>query len=66
MGCPATGKDNCACTYTPTCSRKGNCCQCVAYHRGRGEATACFFTPAGERSYDRSLRNLMRDRGVSV
>jgi hypothetical protein len=24
------------------------------------------FTPAGERSHDRSLRNLMRDRGVTL
>jgi hypothetical protein len=64
MSCSATGKDNCKCTYTPDCSRKGNCCQCVAYHRGKGEATACFFTPAGERTYDRSLKHLMLDRRI--
>jgi len=61
--CDRTG-DNCKCTY-PGCSRHGNCCQCVAFHRDRNEATACFFTPEGERSYDRSLQHLMRDRGLT-
>jgi len=65
MACTRTG-DDCKCTYTPACSRKGNCCQCVAYHRDRGEATGCMFTPAGEKSYDRSLANLMRDRKICV
>lgn len=60
--CDRTG-DKCKCTY-PGCPRHGNCCQCVAFHRNRGEATGCFFTPEGERSYDRSLKNLMQDRGV--
>jgi hypothetical protein len=38
----------------------------VAFHRERGQATACMFTPAGEKSYDRSLANLMRDRKISL
>jgi hypothetical protein len=38
----------------------------VAYHREKGQATACMFTPAGEKSYDRSLENLMRDRKISL
>ena len=63
MACTRTG-DDCKCTYTPACPRKGNCCQCVAYHRERGEATGCMFTTAGERSYDRSLKHLMKDRGI--
>lgn len=65
MSCTRTG-DDCHCTYTPACSRKGNCCQCVAFHRKRGEATGCMFTPEGERSYDRSLANLMRDRKIGL
>ena len=64
MSCTRTG-DDCTCTY-PGCSRKGNCCPCVAFHRERGEATGCMFTPEGERSFDRSLKNLMRDRGISL
>jgi hypothetical protein len=64
MSCTRTGKD-CKCTYT-SCSRRGNCCQCVAFHREQGEATGCMFTRDGEKSYDRSLKNLMRDRGISL
>ena len=63
MDCPnrtAPGKA-CRCTY-PGCSRHGNCCQCVAYHSARNEFTACFFTPAGERSHDRSWARLCQDR----
>lgn len=63
MTCTRTAAD-CKCTYTPACSRRGNCCQCIAYHRDKGQATACMFTPEGERTYDRSLKNLMRDRKV--
>ena len=64
MSCSRTGAD-CKCTYT-SCTRRGNCCQCVAFHRELNEATGCMFTPAGERTYDRSLKNLMRDRGISL
>ncbi len=64
MACDRTGKD-CKCTYS-ACTRRGNCCQCIAFHRDQGEATGCMFTPAGEKSYDRSLKNLMRDRGISL
>jgi hypothetical protein len=63
MACTRTA-DDCFCTYT-ACSRRGNCCQCIAFHRDRAEATGCMFTPAGEKSYDRSLANLMRDRKIS-
>ena len=64
MSCTRTAKD-CKCTYS-SCSRRGNCCQCVAFHRELGEATGCMFTTAGEKTYDRSLRNLMRDRNISL
>lgn len=58
-----TGKDNCACTYT-ACARRGNCCQCVAYHRGSDQFPACFFSAATERSHDRSFKMLLKDRGL--
>jgi len=44
----------CACTYEP-CGRKGKCCACVEYHRRSGELPGCFFPPAAERTYDRSV-----------
>lgn len=63
MGCPsAQSKDHCSCTYT-ACDKRGNCCQCVVFHRKRGELPGCFFTPEGERSYDRSLKRFVKDRG---
>ncbi len=56
-------KNPCSCTYP--CSRHGKCCECVAYHRANGEFPGCFFTKEGERTYDRSLRALMKDRGIA-
>ena len=43
----------CNCSYEP-CSRKGNCCECLRYHRAQGELPACFFPNDLERGYDRS------------
>jgi len=53
-------KGTCSCTYS--CSRKGKCCACVVYHRVRGEVPACFFTEKGEKTYDRSIENLYKDK----
>ena len=44
----------CNCTYEP-CSRKGNCCACLHYHRRMGELPACYFTEEEERTYNRSI-----------
>jgi len=44
---------NCNCTYEP-CSRKGICCECVAYHRRARELPACFFPDSEEKKFDRS------------
>ena len=54
-----TNSQNCACTYEPR-PRKGACCDCAAYHRELGELPGCFFTPAAERTYDRSIENFIR------
>ncbi len=51
--------EKCNCTYEP-CSRKGKCCECVAYHRSSGELPACYFDAISERSYDRSIENYMK------
>ena len=47
-------KAACTCTYEP-CSRKGTCCECIAYHRHHGELPGCVFPPDVERTYDRSI-----------
>lgn len=52
--------NNCPCTYG--CAKSGHCDKCVAFHRGRGEFPACFFTAAAEKTYDRSFEALVRDR----
>ncbi|MCX8174020.1 MAG: DUF6485 family protein [Thermoplasmata archaeon] len=49
----------CACTYEP-CSRKGICCECIAYHRSNGELPGCLFPPEAERSYDRSIVHFVK------
>lgn len=46
---------HCNCTYEP-CSRKGVCCECIAYHRRSGELPACYFTKEQEKTYNRSIR----------
>ena len=55
----AKNKKRCNCTYEP-CSRKGICCECIAYHKNNGELPACFFNASDERSYDRSIENFIR------
>ena len=49
----------CNCTYEP-CSRKGVCCDCLAYHLRSHELPACAFPKAAERSYDRSFDHFAR------
>lgn len=67
MGCD-NRKNNlskCNCSYEP-CSKKGNCCECVAYHRDNDELPACFFDEKTERTYDRSFKsfvNMLNKRG---
>ncbi|PLX15849.1 MAG: hypothetical protein C0601_11935 [Candidatus Muiribacterium halophilum] len=46
-------KDKCNCSYP--CDKKGNCCDCIHYHRNRGELPACYFTAEQEKTYDRSI-----------
>lgn len=54
--------ENCTCTYS--CSLRGLCCECVAYHRASNQVPGCFFSKAGEATYDRSFRALARDHGI--
>jgi hypothetical protein len=52
-------KAACTCTYEP-CSRKGLCCECVAYHRKSGELPGCFFSKEDERTYDRGVARFIK------
>ena len=49
----------CTCTYQ-ACTQRGKCCDCVRYHRSRGELPGCFFPPEAEKSYDRSRTAFIR------
>ena len=48
----------CNCTYP--CERKGICCECIVYHRERGELPACYFPQGAEQTYDRSIKLYMK------
>ncbi|MCX6801224.1 MAG: DUF6485 family protein [Candidatus Diapherotrites archaeon] len=50
----------CNCTFS--CERKGICCECIAYHRKRGELPACYFSKKAEASYDRDIEAFFRDK----
>lgn len=56
MECPKQDKNlaRCNCTYE-RCVRKGKCCDCVVYHRQKGQLPACYFPADAERTYDRSI-----------
>ena len=56
----AENASNCNCSYP--CSRKGICCECVSYHRRRGELPACYFSKEAEKTYDRSVEVFLEDR----
>ncbi|MBD3249008.1 hypothetical protein GF336_03105 [Candidatus Woesearchaeota archaeon] len=58
--CPNKEKnlERCNCTYP--CDRKGVCCECIAYHKARGELPACFFSEEDEKTYDRSVENFKK------
>lgn len=43
----------CNCSYP--CSKKGICCECIAYHRRSRQLPACYFPHEAEASYDRSF-----------
>jgi hypothetical protein len=51
---------DCTCSYEP-CSRKGICCECVAYHRKNSQIPGCFFSPEEEETFDRSLSAFFDD-----
>ncbi|MFC1733385.1 DUF6485 family protein [candidate division KSB1 bacterium] len=49
---------NCNCTYGG-CSRKGICCECLAYHLKNRQLPACCFPPDAEKTFDRSFEKFV-------
>jgi hypothetical protein len=64
IACSNKEKNLAECTCTYSCAKRGLCCECVAYHRNKGQIPGCFFSKAGEASYDRSVEKLCRDRAA--
>jgi hypothetical protein len=52
-------RNRCNCSYEP-CSRKGACCDCLAYHVRMRQLPACVFPDDAERTYDRSYEHFAR------
>lgn len=50
---------SCNCSYEP-CSRKGICCDCIAYHIKNRQLPACCFPRQAEMTYDRSFEHFAR------
>lgn len=50
---------SCTCTYDG-CSRKGNCCDCLAYHLRSRQLPGCCFSSAAEATYDRSFEHFAK------
>jgi hypothetical protein len=50
----------CNCTYS--CDKKGECCECMHYHRKMGELPACYFDAKSEKTYDRSISYYLKTR----
>lgn len=51
---------HCNCTYEP-CPRKGICCECIHYHRQKGQLPACYFTREQEATYNRSISYFIKN-----
>lgn len=49
----------CRCTYG-SCSKKGVCCECIAYHLRSRELPGCCFPEKAEATYDRSFECFVR------
>ncbi|MCF7861023.1 DUF6485 family protein [Candidatus Woesearchaeota archaeon] len=58
MDCKNKDKNLTMCNCTYECSRKGICCECLHYHRKRGELPACYFNKEKEATYDRRINNI--------
>ncbi|MBM4404283.1 MAG: hypothetical protein FJ042_07895 [Candidatus Cloacimonetes bacterium] len=60
MSCPNQQQNAAKCNCSYPCSRKGNCCECIRYHRSLGQLPACYFKTEFEKTYDRSIDNYLR------
>jgi len=50
----AKNRQVCNCSYEG-CEKAAVCCECIHYHRNKGQLPACYFPADAERTYDRSI-----------
>jgi hypothetical protein len=50
-------KQNCNCSFG--CGKCGVCCECLSYHRRRGELPGCYFPADIESGGNRSVANFI-------
>jgi len=50
---------NCTCSYG-SCEKRGKCCECISYHRERGELPGCLFPSEVEKTYDRTIERFVK------
>lgn len=62
VACPNKAKNMEGCTCTYDCDKLGLCCECVTYHRNKGQIPGCFFTKDGEATWNRSTEMFCKDR----
>lgn len=60
--CPRAKINEQYCTCTYSCDKHGICCECLHYHRQRGEIPACFFTVEEEKTYNRTVQFFIQRR----
>lgn len=53
---------NCNCSFS--CSRKGLCCECLAYHKDLGELPACYFPKEIEKTGERSVTAYLKIKNM--
>jgi len=58
MDCSNKHASLCNCTYS--CDKHAKCCECIAYHKGFNQLPACYFPPAAEKTYDRSIDHFIK------
>ena len=51
---------DCNCSYGG-CDKLGICCECIRYHRNRGELPACYFSDDVEKTWNRSISNFISE-----
>ena len=58
--CPniQTNLKECQCTYVG-CEKRGKCCECISYHKKRGELPGCVFPPLIEKTYNRTIEKFV-------